>query len=78
MLHSGAQNPKLSYQVEKIKKIKKHFLDIPPPHPHISATGQLIKNRLDGPKTMPMVTLHVKFQVFMMIRLGCRVWWVGK
>ena len=62
------------------KKFFWHFCPpgVPPPHPHISATGQLIKNRLDGPKTMPMVTLHVKFQVFMMIRLGCTVWWVGK
>ena len=41
-------------------------------HPHISAQGAHIENRPGEFETMPMVTPHAKFEVSMMIRLGCR------
>ena len=47
-------------------------------YPHISALGWHIKNRPDDPKTMPPVTYHAKFQVSIMIRIGCRGGWVNK
>ena len=78
MLYSGVKDTKLSNQVEKMKKIEKNFFDIfapprgTPPLPHISTLGQLIKNRLDGPTIRPKMSVHAKFQVCMMIRLGCR------
>ena len=78
MLYSGGKDTELSNQVEKMKKIKNNFFDIfappwgTPPLPHNAALGQLIKNRLDGPTIRPKMNVHAKFQVFMMIRLGCR------
>ena len=63
---------------KKIEKIEKKIFDIfplprgTPPHPHISAQGALIENRLDELETMPMVTIHAKFEVSMMIHVGCR------
>ena len=59
---------------EKTRKIKKEFHDFltpsgaAPPHPHILAQGEHIKNRLDGPKTTPPRTKHAKFQAFIMFR----------
>ena len=78
MLYSGAKDTETSNQVEKMKKNRRkvflHFCPpgVPPPMPHKSALGQLIKNRLDGPTIKPKISVHAKFQVFTMIRLGCR------
>ena len=49
-----------------------------PALPHISTLGQLFKNCLDGPTIWPNMSVHAKFQVFMMIRLGCRGGYLGK
>ena len=63
--------------MEVKKKIEKDFLTSFPhrgttPHPHISAQGALIDNRPGELETMPMVTIHAKFEVSMMIHVGCR------
>ena len=63
--------------MKKLKKLKKNILTSCLPQgyhtpPHISAQGALIENRLDELETMPMVTIHAKFEVSMMIRMACR------
>ena len=54
------------------------LLGVAPPQSHISAQGWKLKNPSDGPKSIPPVTLHTKFQVSTIIGLACRVGWVRK
>ena len=76
--------PNTTYPTEKIQNFKKNFLEIfqpsgvTPPHSHISAQGRKLKKPSDGPKSIPPLTFHTKFQVSTISGLGCSRGWVRK
>ena len=76
--------PNKTYPIEKFQNFKKKIFEIfqpsgaTPPHPHISAQGRKLKKPSDGPKSIPPLTFHTKFNVSAISGLGCRVGWVRK
>ena len=64
-----------------LKNHKNFFLDFstlggyPTPPPYLCSVTEIEKTS-DGPKSIPPLTFHTKFNVSTVDGLGCRVWWV--